>query len=248
MLNALTAVSPVKNVKGRSFSWSISAMNEYERCPKAYGLSRFYCKIPYGQSAAGKYGDDVHKAAEMYIATSKQTITNPAHLAVVKKYADAMLDNPFFEISAEVALTFTKQFTPTSWFLNDAWLRIKIDVVRRKVEEHAAIYDWKTGKHISDNNDQLLLAIACFAHTHPAVEQFDAQYIWLKHGKVSDKVSVVKKDVPGIWAMFLPRVDKMQESWNRHEFPATPNREACLFCRASDADCRDRCCPPLKQA
>jgi len=225
-------MNPTLNAKGRKFSWSFSRLGDYENCPLKYACASFYCTSPYTQSKEAKWGDGVHKAGEMFLK-AKGPI-NLEHLKPVEPYVTAMLRSGH-RVEAEMPITLTSEFKPTTWFADDAWLRIKIDVTitkSKKVTDGksvAVLYDFKTGKRISDSEEQLRLGAAVLSTIRPWYEYFEGKYIWTAHKKVTGIKPITKEEIPGIWEDFLPRVAKMQRAWDTDTFPATPSG-LCPWC------------------
>jgi len=48
-------------------SWSHSALKDYEGCPKRYQEIKVLKNFPFTETEATRYGNEVHKALELYI-------------------------------------------------------------------------------------------------------------------------------------------------------------------------------------
>lgn len=130
------------NAKGKPFTWSYTALSNFEGCPARYAAEKFYCTAPFVESEAIIYGNRVHTAAEQ--ALKGQKITEPQLLAPILPYLKAFIAQrkAGASVTAELELALNENMQPVSWFAKDAWFRAKLDVV---VETPGKLgyYDWK---------------------------------------------------------------------------------------------------------
>lgn len=227
----------VLNAKGKKFSWSYSALNDFEGCPRRYAASRFYCTVDFQETEAIRYGNRVHAAAEHTIKGVPHN--DPEAYEPVKPYVERMLATPFIK-EAEVEIALRKSnltpggLQPCKWFDKDAWLRIKIDVVLTdKATKTARLYDFKTGGRIKDNDDQIRLNFAGLSMVRPYLQNFEGKYIWTKHKEVTGVRPATKDTIPDIWAEFLPRVRRMEVAWQHERFPMRSSG-LCGWCQVLD--------------
>lgn len=224
------------NAKGKKFSWSFSAVNGFETCPFQYAHRRFYCTVPFIETEPIIWGNRVHQAAELFL---KRTPPNdPEAFAPVEKYVTAMLRSGY-KVHAELEIALTQDFKPVRWFSKEAWLRAKIDVtLLTHKHEEARLYDWKTGKNIKDDADQLRLCGAALSVVYPEIEKFEGMYVWTAHQAVTGIKSFTKDEVPAIWEDYLSRVARMENAWREERFPPKPSGlcrkwcpvKECSFC------------------
>lgn len=205
------------NAKGRLFSWSDTALADFEGCPARYAAARFYCTTPFVETEATIYGSRVHKAAEMFIQ-GRGPLDLEA-LAPVEPYCTAMLRSGC-PIEAELEVALTRDMKPTRWFSKDAWLRAKLDVVLAKTKTHTVLYDWKTAGKIKEDEDQLRLCAAALSTTRPHIESIEGKYIWTKHKQVTGIKPLSRAEIPAVWEEFLHRVVRMEAAWASESFPA----------------------------
>lgn len=220
------------NAKGKPFSWSFSNYKDYNNCPLKYAHNRFYCTTPWKANEANIWGNRVHAAAENFIKGNGKELNRdieafkPVETYVTQMYR--MGHRP----TAELEITLTENFATTSWFADDAWFRIKIDVLILVDKTKAMIYDWKTGK-IREDEDQFKLAAAAYSIINPRIEIFDGKFIWTAHKQVTGVRPLTKEDIPGVWAEFLPGVERMSRAWDNDDFPARPSG-LCPWCAVDD--------------
>ena len=220
------------NAKGRPFSWSHTAVKDFEGCPRRYAEGRFYCRLPFVESEAMKWGNKVHKAAEMLI--KGQGPIDQEALKPVEKYATAMIrsGNP---IESELKITLTRDLKPTGWFAKDAWLRCAIDVVLMKLGDVANLYDFKTGGKIRAEEDQLILNAAALSVVRPKVKLFRGSFIWTAHQEVTPIRPVTKDEIPTIWAEYMAKVKRIEEAWKYKNFPARKSG-LCPYCGVTSCE------------
>jgi len=216
------------NAKGRTFSWSYSADADYRNCPFQYAHKRFYCTIEFQETEAIIWGNRVHKAAEL--ALKSMPHNDPEAFTPVEKYVDLMLRSGYTP-HAELEIALTRGLKVTKWFAKDAWLRCKVDVTLLDFKRtEAKIFDFKTGKTIKDDEDQLRLSGAALSVMFPTIEKFEGKYIWTKHQQVTGIRPFTKAEVPAIWQDFLARAARMENAWATESFPQKPNGLCRKWC------------------
>jgi hypothetical protein len=227
---------PVVNAKGRPFSWAFSALDNFEGCPLRYAHEKFYCTIAFVESDAIRWGNRVHKAAELFLRGIDPN--DDVALAESKQYCDAMIRSGHgLESELEVALT--RDMKIVSWFDKATWFRVKIDVTLTKPGGHVVVYDWKTGGRIKENDDQLLIALAILALLRQNLVSFSGYYIWTKHKRVvpvSGGMILAREQVQAAWQAILPRVQRIEDAWETENFPARKSG-LCGWCQVSKKYC-----------
>ena len=124
-------------------SHSYSSLKMYENCPKRYYHQRITKEVADSGSDATRYGERVHRALEERLLNdnvlSEETIQYEALCNSIAK----MKEHPSFDqLLLEERMTLTDNFTPTSWWSDDAWLRSILDVLVL-FEDKAIVMDWK---------------------------------------------------------------------------------------------------------
>ena len=64
------------------FTWSYSALKQYENCPRQYNEIRVLKNYVVKENEAMRYGTEVHKALEDYVAEGKPLAKNPVTLVL----------------------------------------------------------------------------------------------------------------------------------------------------------------------
>ena len=87
---------------------------------------------------------------------------------------------------------------------------------------HHMIPTHNTGK-IKDDQLQLKVFCAFLALHHPDVQEFDAKFIWLKHGKITGlDEPLTRADIAFVWQDVLNKVARVKQSWDDQVFQAMP--------------------------
>ena len=213
--------------------WSYSALTSYETCPKRYQLTRVTKQVVEKQTEATKWGNEVHKALELFAKGQKPL---PETMAEYGRYVRKILAIKGKRVIEErVALT--SHFRKTTWMAKDVWVRgiIDIGVVG---SETAYLLDWKTGKHRPDTDQLKLFAALAFA-MYPWVSKVVTGFIWLKPKKF-DKEVFTREQITEIWSEFLPRLSRLAHSYDSDKWLPKPSglcknwcpvgRSLCEFC------------------
>lgn len=213
------------------FTWSYTALSDFESCPLSFAHKRYYKTIKFQETEATIWGNRVHKAAEVYFKTGQ--VTDHEAYAIVKAYCEPIKGAPG-ETHAEMQMALTAGMKPCSfrdW--DNAWGRGIIDVVKVH-NEKALIYDFKTGK-VKDDPTQLKIFCAFLALHRPDIHTFDAKFIWVKEGKVAGlERPLMRTEIVGVWQEILPRITRMKQAWDAEVFPARTSGLCKKHCDVMD--------------
>lgn len=206
----------------KPFSWSYSALLDFENCPRAYAAKKVYKTVKEVESPAMRWGNEVHKAMELRLAQKKPL---PDTMQKWEKYARAFESAVTIDsIHCEMEMAITRDFQFTDWFGKDTWARAKIDLlVMTDGGLTAKIYDYKTGSKMKDDDTQLRLFAAFTMLKFPNVQRVFAQNIWLELDKVSPPITVLREFVGNEWADISARVGRMERAWIEEKFPERPS-------------------------
>lgn len=219
-------MSKILNAKGKPFSWSYSNLKDFKNCPLSYAHNRFYCTTPWTATEANVWGNRVHRAAELFI--KGRNPNDDEALSPVEPYITQMF-RAGYQPTAELEITLNDRMQSTGWFADDAWLRVKIDVIILLDKTKVMFYDWKTGGTIREDEDQFKVYAAAYSVINPRIIDFDGKFIWTAHKTITGVKSLTKSDIPGVWAEFMPWVERMSNAWDTENFPAKPSG-LCPWC------------------
>jgi len=192
----------------KPLSWSHTALKDYEGCPRRYHEVRVLKKYPFQETEATRYGNDLHKAVELYI---KDNAAIPEQYAFVQPVVDALLKKSGRKL-AEQKMAVTVDLKPCDWFDKGAWARGIADLLIIDDDNLTAwVADWKTGNNKYPDRDQLrLMALLVFAH-YPHIRKVNSALIFVvKDDMVKSKMSVDEFSTG--WQEYRERVAKIEAS------------------------------------
>lgn len=221
--------TPGVSITTPKFTWSYSALNDFENCPLGFAHKRFYRDNP--PEPERDYlidGNLKHKAFEKALKGEALFANEEDAIRPYMHYVDALKNASVGgELHAEMQMCLNEQLKPTDWFGVDAWGRGVIDVCIIKGDE-VWIYDWKTGKPKEDPT-QLKVFCAFLGILRPELQTFTAKCIWLKDPKAGNIVKLTRSDLVGVWQELLGRVTRMRQAWDSEVWAAKPSG-LCPYC------------------
>jgi hypothetical protein len=175
---------------------------------------------PFVETEATRYGNELHKAAELYVGEGTPL---PKQFAYIQETLDALIKKPGRKL-AEYKMTLTEDLTPTEWFAKDAWVRGVADLLIIDDENLTAwVADWKTGNNKYPDRDQLtLMSLMVFTH-FPHIRRVTSALLFvLKNDMV--KSSMLVGEAPDAWADYRERVARIEKAhetnvWNPKPTP-----------------------------
>ena len=211
-------------------TWSHSSKNTYITCPRQYDLQYNKKVIPYQETEATIWGNQVHSALEHYAKGGAPLTENYVQF---QPWVDKILALPgekFFEQK----LALTRNLTPAPFEGENTWCRAILDALILNGNK-AGTFDYKTGK-IRTDTDQLKLCAGIVFQHYPEVETVKTAYLWLKHGQATVK-TYTRGDVPEIWAYFMAQVKRMEDSYERDKWVPKPSGLCNGWCGAGRDNC-----------
>lgn len=211
-------------------AWSYSALTAYETCPRRYELTRVSKKVKEPQTQATIWGNEVHKALELFAKEGKPL---PKDMKKYERYVEKILSYEGKRVIEE-RIALNKNFHQTKWMAKDVWVRgiIDIGVVG---SEKAYLLDWKTGKRRPDNDQLMLFAALAFA-IYPWIDKVTTGFIWLKTGEFDKKV-FTREQLPEIWNVFMPRLSRLAHSFENNKWTPKPSGLCKAWCPVGKSNC-----------
>lgn len=193
-------------------AWTYSHLDSFETCPRKFYHTKVKKDIVEPPTVHTEWGTRVHTAFENAV---KDGTPLPEGMTQWQGIADKVTALPGEKL-CEQKYALDKNFQPTEW--KGSWTRGIGDlVVLHKKTGRAIVADYKTGKR--KPTEQLdLYALYVFAH-EPAIQTVTTNFVWLKDKRV-DRCTRQREEVPIIWQSFLPRVAKLESSYERDRWPA----------------------------
>lgn len=208
-------------------AYSYSRISSYEQCPRKFWEESVAKNYPFVKNEAAIYGEEVHKAFELFIKNGKKL---PLHLSNWTDTLTKIASAPGEKI-VEQQIALDAGYELVEWFAKDAYIRVKSDLTQLN-GARAIIWDYKTGKQ-SDDFTQLKLNAAVTFHLDPQLERVDMAYLWLKTKQITTD-HMLADDVPNFWSEFLPRVQRYQDAHVKQDWPARPNFLCKGWCPVSN--------------
>lgn len=202
----------------KSFAWSFSKLKNFETCPKKYyevDVAKNYRE----DTAQLDWGNKLHSSFSTAISGAAPL---PADMADYQHWVDKArkLAKPGEKILVEQKLAITKNFSPTSYFAPNAWLRVIIDLLVLGVDT-AIMWDWKTGKVKHDSVQLMLCTQAVFSH-HPNIIRARTGFVWLAEDTMTPD-SFTRASLTQEWQPVLQRVDALEQAHKTLSFPPNPS-------------------------
>lgn len=204
-----------------NFTWSYSALTQYENCPRAYHW-KYVLRNKEAKTEQQLWGDRVHKALEQR-ALGKPLPETMAQYEVYGQRIDKMkLTGATMFVENKWAIN--RKFQATGFFDSDVWGRAIADLafVGSRV---AHTFDYKTGKQKSDFDQADIVAAFGFIQW-PAVEVIDFKYVWLQTGNTTSEIYEKKED---LWSKIMPRLVRMETAVAQGAFEEKPSG-LCGWC------------------
>lgn len=197
--------------------WSWSSLEAYETCPKQFYETRIAKSIPFVETEAILWGNEVHKAFETKIrddAPWPERMSAKWH-AIALSMRSAPGDK-----FVEKELAVNTQLKICGYWDDDAWNRGKDDLVIVNGSK-ALTVDWKTGKE-KKYSGQLEVSAARIMAKFPEVQTVLSAFAWLATGKWT-RATFVRDNYNKIWESYYERVAKMLWSEANNVWPAKPS-------------------------
>jgi RecB family exonuclease len=238
----------MKPKKAFKFSWSPSAISDFENCAFAYAQKRVYKTIPYQQSEQMIHGERLHKALEKIVLGQDLYDSEKKLIEPHRKFADAIKNAAEQKNALIIAeksggeLALNRALKPCDWFAADAWGRCIIDVAVLN-QEKVTIIDWKSGKKKQDQTQ--LEVMMCFAALHyPNMQEFQAKFVWLKSGEAEGTPVIQRKELLPILQKILSRVKRMEQAVEADVFQKIKNGLCGAWCPCTQCEHNGRRCDP----
>jgi len=211
------------------FTWSYSALKQYENCPRQYNEIRVLKNYVVKENEAMRYGTEVHKVLEQYVAEGKPLAKNYQRF---KKMVDPLVDIPGIKYPEhEMALTYDK--LPCDFGSEHRWVRGIADLLIVD-GDYAFIVDYKTGSNKYPDPKQLrLMALMVFTH-FPEVNKIKGGLLFvLKNSFLTEEYH--RKDMDKSWGMFERSLKRLENSYDEDQWQPNPT-PLCGWCSVDSCE------------
>jgi hypothetical protein len=220
-MNYTTVVTPDTPHTFKGFTWSYSALKNYEACPRRYNEINVTKRVKEEESEHMRWGNAVHKAFENRV---RHGTTLPLGMGMHEPFMRKLANAPG-QVYAEQKLGITSEFKPSTFFGKQVWYRGIVDYANVRDTGLAILVDYKTGRPATDTTQLQLNAAMIFAHDKK-VDRIRAALLFVGHEEV-EKAEFMREDLTEIWSGILPRVAKLVQAQKEQHYPPKPGP----FCR-----------------
>jgi len=184
---------------------SYSSLKNFETCPRQYHEIRVLKKHPYVESDAQRYGNRLHKAAELYV---KDDAALTDEFAFIKPLIDSLIRKEGQKL-AEQELCVSPRLEPRGWWDADGFLRAKVDLVVLQPERHHAfVVDYKSGSDRYPDTDQLdICAMLLFRH-YDWLDVVSGGLLYVT-GNTLHRHTTMRADADKLWRNYRERLAKI---------------------------------------
>jgi hypothetical protein len=212
-------------------AWSFSRLTKYEDCPRRFKLNVIDGFKEPGSQAMDR-GKEIHLLGEQYLKGLSAELPEIYKLLAVEMGAARDCN-----AESELEVTFTKDWKLTGWFDDNAWCRIKIDVLILDTTV-VRLIDLKTGKNRGGYEDQLELYALAALLMYPEVDNVIAELWFIDSGEFigTSHGAYTQKDVKVLKKKWEKRVKPMfiDDLWSPR-----PNQycKYCTFTKSKGGQC-----------
>jgi CRISPR/Cas system-associated exonuclease Cas4 (RecB family) len=214
---------------GAVIPWTYTKVKGFDTCPKQFHARYIEKSLPFVETEATKYGNEVHDAFEHYFKSNRPL---PPKLQHYQPYLDA-LERKEGEKIAEYAFGLTIDLEPCNFFDKNVWVRGKIDLTILQGDT-AYVVDYKTSKsaRYADMDQLELMAMAVFKH-FPEVKHVKAALIFVvAKGVVKGEFHAA--DEAQLWGKWMKKLATMHEAENADVWNPKPSGLCRAWCDVMD--------------
>lgn len=199
--------------------WSISALDSFTNCPKAYQERWVLKNFKEAKGAQQNWGDNVHKTFELRQSVGQAL---PIDLEDHEPYM-LKLDTKPGILWTELKINLDRKAQPINdAFARDIWFRGGIDWLKYDSTTFTCtVVDYKTGKKHEKWKQLAMYAIWCFA-MFPHAQIVDARFYWTTDMTEGRKVWG-RADLPMLWDMFLGDLRQYVEAFKAEVWQPRPS-------------------------
>jgi hypothetical protein len=213
------------------FSWSYTKVRDYRTCPKKFYETSILKKYKEPKTPALEDGDRLHAA---FTRRVEKNLPMPTAYEKLNDWGDeaAKIIQPGQVNMCDKEIALTRNLTPTGYFDNDVWLRIKIDLLRlfphKNNQALAQVIDYKTGKPRDDIIQLAIYAQGVFS-TFSNVIAVRTEFWWTQ---IKDKTHEIfsRDDMTELWNELLPELHQMEVAQQTNNYPAKKNGLCAAYC------------------
>ncbi len=195
-------------------AWSYSSLTKFETCPYQYHQTKVVKAVVEEETEQQRWGIRVHTALEHRVRDKVPLVDELKQFEPLAAVFDDKV------VSCEVGYMLNADLEPVSEY-KDAWCIGYVDLEWLN-KSTAYLYDWKTGKKKPDSK-QMWFYSGLVMQTRPEIKRVRNKYVWLSTMEDPTEEVVKREDLPSIWQEFLPRVNRLEQAYERDKWPCRPS-------------------------
>lgn len=212
-------------------TWSHSSLKDFEGCARRYHEVKVLKKHPFQETDATRYGTELHKAAELYVAKGTEL---PEQFGFIRATLDALMTKTGRKLP-EYQMALTKELNPCKWDAANMWVRGIADLLIIDDDGLTAwIADYKTGNNKYPDRDQLkLMSLLVFAH-FPHIRKVNSALLFVvKNDMVT--MTMDREDIEPLWWEYRERIAKLEAAFSSDVWNPT-RTPLCGWCTVKSCE------------
>lgn len=212
-----------------NYVWSYSSIGLYTQCPHKYYRLKVAKDIKEPKSEAMLYGEQVHKAAELYIANNTPV---PESFTFMQPALDKLKEKDG-EKFCELKMGLTRALHACKFFDPSVWYRGIADLVIVN-ENKAWVVDYKTAKtsKYADLKQLELMALSVFKH-FPKVEKVKSGALFVVANDFV-KEDYSRHDEDMMWRRWFDETHRLEQAYKLNVWNPKPNFTCRKHCPVTD--------------
>lgn len=207
----------------KAFAWSYSALKNFETCQKRYLHYNIRKDVVEPETPQLAEGNALHKHfADRLSKGAPLPLGYGMHEPLLARIAAAP-----GALVVEQKLAITAEFRPATYFARDVWFRTVVDAGKTH-EGRCTVFDWKTGKQVSDDTQLALMAATIMAHD-PSVQRVKAALVYVNHGGI-EQAEYTRDSLVEIWNDIIPRVRAIEKAAATQTYHPKPSGLCRRYC------------------
>lgn len=212
-------------VNPEGFSWSYTALKNFETCPRRYYSYNVAKDVKEPESEALIKGKRIHEAFDARVAKG---VPLPPGMTMHEGLL-ARLARAKGEIRTEQRLALGSDLSPSKFFGRTAWFRAVLDYTNvNEAGDRIVVIDYKTGKPSEDMTQLQLAAVTVFAH-HTRARRVSVALAFVAYDQI-ERATFTREDTTEIWSDVLPRVRRMVDARQSQNYPPKPGGLCKRWC------------------
>jgi len=210
-------------------AWSYSRLADYESCP-AKARYKHVDKLKEPSNEAMERGGRIHALAENFVRRRETEVPDE-----LKTFAEEFKHLTTLKVAeAELEIALRADWSVTTWFSRDAWLRIKVDAFVMDGDK-ARVIDYKTGKRREEHAEQLELYAMGIFLTRSAIDRVGVELWYLDTGEHT-VASFDREQLTGLMAKWQGKASPMLSDTIFAPNPG-PACRWCFFKKENNGPC-----------